>query len=44
MAVGLLTLPVRRRPDCDRRGTKLLALDADLDRVADVIGIEMDEA
>ena len=25
-------------------GTKLLALDADLDRVADVIGIEMDKA
>ena len=27
-----------------RHGTKLLALDADLDRVADVIGIEMDKA
>lgn len=27
-----------------RHGTKLLALDADLDRVADVIGIEMDQA
>lgn len=26
-----------------RHGTKLLALDADLDRVADVIGIEMDQ-
>ncbi|MGC1513448.1 MAG: PIN domain nuclease [Acidimicrobiales bacterium] len=27
-----------------RHGTKLLALDADLDRVADVVGIEMDKA